>query len=188
MLHERRRLVCGASPIPVEAVVGQLRRWEQREALVVRLVQPALLVQQRIRPFAAVPVDPRGQDEVVVAPGDVERVELQRAEPLDDAPDRVRPGRERPRRREQVAADEKAACRDAIDGEGARHVSILAACRTDPCRRRGDANFSQTECSKTVNGPSDRAGAPSDQVVLAALRPNACPGSRGPPAENRPRH
>ena len=52
----------------------------------------------------------------MVAPGDVERIELERAEPLDDdlAPT---PGRRAATgRRQQVAADEEAAGGSAVDG------------------------------------------------------------------------
>ena len=80
--------------VPADPVVGQLRRRQQRQALVVGLVEPPFPVEQVIRPLSAVAVDARGEDEVVVAPGDVERVELERAEPRDDGLDRLRLGRQ----------------------------------------------------------------------------------------------
>jgi hypothetical protein len=46
--------------------------------------------------------------EVVVAPGDRDRVELDRAELADDLEHRLRAARERARGREEVARDEKA--------------------------------------------------------------------------------
>ena len=84
MLDERRRAVPDPVDVPADPVVGELRGRQQGQALVVRLVQPALLVQERLGPLAPVPGDPRQQDEVVIATGDLERIELERPEPLDD--------------------------------------------------------------------------------------------------------
>src|SRR5215207_6583164 len=107
----RRRIA-----VPADPVVRQLRRRQQRETLVVGLVQPALAVEQVVRPLAAVAVDAGGEDEVVVASGDVERVELERAEPADNGLHRLRRGRQRAWRREQVAADEEATRSRAVHG------------------------------------------------------------------------
>ncbi|MEP6639707.1 MAG: hypothetical protein ABJC39_10200, partial [Chloroflexota bacterium] len=84
MLDERGRAVPGPMGVPADPVVGELRSGQQREALVVGLVQPAILVQERLGPGAPIAGDPREQDEVVVAAGDLERVELERAESLHD--------------------------------------------------------------------------------------------------------
>ena len=75
------------------------------EALVVRLVQAPVLVQPVVGPLAPVAGDAREQDEVVVPAGDLERVELERAEAVDDPQDALRLGRQRAGGREEVAQD-----------------------------------------------------------------------------------
>ena len=95
--------------VPGDPVPGQLGRRHDRQHLVVRLEQATLLVQQRVRPLAPVAVDPGEQHEVVVATGDVERVELERPEPVHDRHDAGRLGGQRPRRRQQVVEHEEAA-------------------------------------------------------------------------------
>ena len=109
-----------AVPVPGDAVPRQLGGRDEGEALVVGLVDPALLVQEGVGPLAAIAGDPRRQDEVVVAPGDLERVELDRTEPLEDGLDRRRLGRQRPRRRQQMAAHEEPARGRAVDRLGGR--------------------------------------------------------------------
>ena len=113
LLDERRVLVERAAAVrlvaavPRDPVPRQLGRRHDREHLVVRLVQRAVAVQELVRPGAPVAVDARQQRQVVVAAGDVDRVELQRPEAVDDAHHRRRLGRQRPRRREEVAGDEE---------------------------------------------------------------------------------
>ena len=79
VLIECRAIVTQPRPVPRDPVVRQLRRRQDREALVVGLEQRPLLVQEAVRPLAPVAGDPGEQHEVVVATGDLERVELERA-------------------------------------------------------------------------------------------------------------
>ena len=76
-----------AGPVPGEPVPGQLAGRQDAQALVVGLEQEAPLVEQAIGPGAPVAGDAGVEDEVVVAPGDLERVELERAEAVDDRED-----------------------------------------------------------------------------------------------------
>ena len=93
----------------------------QRQALVVGLVQGPGVVQVAVRPGAPVARDPGAEDQVVVAPGDVERVELERPEPVDDREHARRIGRQGPRRCEQVAEDEEPARGRAVEDEWSGH-------------------------------------------------------------------
>ena len=113
-------------PIPGHAVPGELGRRDEREALVVGLVQPAVLVQERIGPLPPIAVDARGQDQVVVAAGHVDRVELDGPEPLEDGLDRRRLGRQGSRRREQMAANEESARGRTVDRLGGGHEAMVA--------------------------------------------------------------
>ena len=61
---------------------GQLGCGHDPQTLVVGLVQGARVVQVCVRPAPAVAIDAGCQDQVVVAPGDLERVELERAQPI----------------------------------------------------------------------------------------------------------
>ena len=101
-------LVGAAGPVPGQAMPGQLARREDAEALVVGLEQEAPLVEQVVRPRAPVAGDAGVEDEVVVAPGDLERVELQGAEAIHDGEDALLGGRQRARRGEEVAEHQEA--------------------------------------------------------------------------------
>ena len=62
----------------------------------------------------------------MVPPGDLDRVELDRAEPVEHREDAAGPGRERPRRREEVVEDEVAASDltgDCLPGHSRRRYS-----------------------------------------------------------------
>ena len=97
--------------VPRDAVMRQLPDRDDVEALVVDLEEAAVVaVQPLLAPFAPVAVDARVQDEVVVArAGHLERVELEQAEPIDDAQDALRLGRQAARRVRGRGADEEAA-------------------------------------------------------------------------------
>ena len=98
LLDERRVLVedaaglLGAVEIPRDPEEGQVGRRDDAEALVVGLVEDALLVEERVGQLAAVARNAGEENEVVVPAGDLERIELDRAEPLEDGQDPSRPG------------------------------------------------------------------------------------------------
>ena len=118
VLVERLLAVTRVESVPADPIPRQLAGRQQREALVVRLEQPALLVQQRIGPRPLIARDPGGEHEIVVAPGHVERVELERAQLLDHHLHGRRCGRQGARWREEVAADEEPARGRAVDRDG----------------------------------------------------------------------
>ncbi len=107
--------------VPRDAIPRQLGRGHQREHLVVGLVERPVGVQEAVGPGPAVAGDPRQQRQVVVAARDVDRVELQRPEPVDHAHDRRRLRRQRARRGEEVAKDEEP------PGDGGGHGAGLGA-------------------------------------------------------------
>ena len=112
-LHEGRVLVeCRIAvrdnvPIPGDPVVGQLGGRDERQALVVCLVELARAVEERVAHVAAVAADPREEDQIVVAPGHFERVELKRPEAFDGRHHAHRTGRQRARRSQEMASDEE---------------------------------------------------------------------------------
>ena len=167
MLVERPAVVRHPVPVPRDPVPRQLRGGHDRELLVVRLVQVARSVQQGVGPLAAIARDAREQRQVVVAPGDVDGVELERAEAVDDAQHRRGLGRQRARRREEVARHEEPArdlARDVADGGGGH--------ATDPTWR---------SC-RGVSGLRPRPGAarPRGSPQRAALRARQAPVERRP--------
>ena len=85
----------------------------------------ALVVQQRIGPRPAIAIDAGGQHQVVVAAGDVQRIELQRPEALDDRPHRIGLWREAAWRRQEVARDEESARGRTVDGAGIGHPPMV---------------------------------------------------------------
>jgi hypothetical protein len=109
VLVERAALVAMPRPVPGDPIPRQLGGRQQAETLVVGLEQGPLLVQQAVGHLPAIPLHPGEEHEVVVAPGDLERIELERPEAVDHPHDAFRAGRQRPRRREQVAVDEEPA-------------------------------------------------------------------------------
>ena len=119
VLVERPARVRDAPAVPGDPVPRQLGRGHEREHLVVRLVEDAIPIQEVLRPCSAVPGHPGEERQVVVPAGDLEGVELQRAEPVQDAHHGGGLRRERPRRSQKVAADQEAArggARDVADG------------------------------------------------------------------------
>ena len=63
----------------------------------------------------------------MVAAGHVDRIELDRPEPLEDGLDRRRLGRQGSRRREQVAPNEESARGRTVDRLGGGHMTMVAA-------------------------------------------------------------
>src|SRR5215212_6315614 len=104
---ERPVVVPLARSIPRPPVQGQLRDGNDVEALVVGLVEAPVLVQPVVCPLAAIPGDACKEHEVVVSAGDLQRIELQRADAVDDAKDALRLRRERPRWCEEVTEREE---------------------------------------------------------------------------------
>jgi hypothetical protein len=92
--------------IPRDAVPGQLGGRDDREHLVERLEQDSLLVEERLGPLPAIASDPGVQHEIVIPAGDVDRVELDRAESIEHAHHARRFGRQQPRRGKQVVERE----------------------------------------------------------------------------------
>ena len=109
MFVERGLFVPYPRAVPVDPVPGELGRRDEREALVVRLEEGSLLIEEMVRHLPSVAGHARQEHEVVVPADDVDRVELDRAEPVEHREDAVRPRRERPRRREEVVDREVAA-------------------------------------------------------------------------------
>ena len=87
VLHEDAGLLHGAVQVPGDPIPGQVGRRDEAQALVVGLVENALLVEKCVGQLAAVARDAGEEHEVVVSAGDLERVELDRAEPLEDGED-----------------------------------------------------------------------------------------------------
>ncbi len=119
VLVERATVVLDAIDVPGDPVPGQLCRRDEREALVVGLVQLARLVQVGVGPGPAIAGDPRQQQQVVVAPGDLERIELEGPEAIHDPQDAGRLGRQRTRRGQEVALDHEP------PGDGGGHGSMV---------------------------------------------------------------
>ncbi len=122
---ERVRRVVVPAPVPGDPVPRQLGGRHDGQALVVGLVQDARAVQVVVRPAAAIAGDAGGQDQVVIAPGDLERVELERPEPVHHPQDRRRLGRERSGRRQEVALDQEAARGRAVDVVPGGHRAMV---------------------------------------------------------------
>ena len=79
-----RAVLALAEHVPRDAIPGHLRGRDDGQALVVGLVERPRPVQVAVGPVTAVAIDPGAQDEVVVATGDVEWIELERPDPVDD--------------------------------------------------------------------------------------------------------
>ena len=125
VLIECRAVMTGPRPIPGDPVVRQLRRRQDREALVVGLEQRPFLVQQAVRPLPPIAVDPGKQDEIVIATGDLERVELERGDALDHGHHTGRLGRQGPGWSEEVADGQKAPGDGATDRQGLGHGPMV---------------------------------------------------------------
>ena len=93
MAGEGAIAVLGQEAVPGESEPGQLAGGQQAEHLVVGLEELASLVQEGVRPGRVVVAHPGVQDEVVVAAGHGQRVELDRAEAGEDRAHAVEPGR-----------------------------------------------------------------------------------------------
>ena len=109
LLGQQPARPAGAQCRPGDPVVGQLACGQQVERLVVGLEEQAPAVEQLVGQLAPVAADPGRQDQVVVSAGHLERVELERAEPVHHGHDALGRGRQGARRREQVADGQEAA-------------------------------------------------------------------------------
>ena len=94
MLVERATVVPESRAVPRDPVPGQLGRRNEREALVVDLEQGPLLVQEAVRHLPTVGRHAGQEHEVVVPTSDLDRVELDRAQPVEHGEDAVPPRRE----------------------------------------------------------------------------------------------
>ena len=108
VVAEGLALVGAARPVPGEAVPGQLAGREDAETLVVGLEEEAAVVQQVVGPGSPVAGDAGVEHEVVVAAGHLERVELQRAEAVNDRENALLGVRQRPRRGEEMPEHQEA--------------------------------------------------------------------------------
>ena len=108
VVPEDLALVGPARPIPGQAMPRQLPGGQDAQALVVGLEQEAPVVEQVVCPGPPVAPDAGMEHEVVVAAGHLERVELQRAETVDDREHALLGVRQRPRRGEEMADDQEA--------------------------------------------------------------------------------
>ena len=88
---------------------GEVAGEDERKPLVVRLEQLAPLV-ERVAPGGVVAGDPRVEHQIVVAPRDRQRVELDRTEPTEDLEHPVGATLDRTRGREQLPGDEEPPC------------------------------------------------------------------------------
>ena len=120
MLVEGLAFVPLAGSIPGHPVPRELGSRHDRQALVVRLVQGPRVVEQAVHVRAPVVGDASEKDQFVVAARDVDRVELDRAEPIEDGQDPVVARRQGPRRREEVVERQVPAGHVLGDLEGAR--------------------------------------------------------------------
>jgi hypothetical protein len=104
----------GPLAAPAQTEPGELARRDERQRLVGRLEDLTAFVEQ-VAPGGLVAGDTRMEHEVVAPAGDRDRVELDRPELPEDLEHPVEASRERPRRREEVPRDEKAARRLSSD-------------------------------------------------------------------------
>ena len=96
------------APAQVPAEPRELAHRDERESLVVRLEDLAAFV-EHVAPVRVVAGDACVQHEIVAPTGNGERVELDRAEPAEDLEHRIGASLDRPRGREELPRDEKAA-------------------------------------------------------------------------------
>ena len=108
VVPEDLALVGAAGPVPGEAVPRQLTGREDAETLVVGLEEEAAVVQQVVGPGSPVAGDAGVEHEIVVAAGHLERVELQRAEAVNDRENALLGVRQRPRRGEEMPEHQEA--------------------------------------------------------------------------------
>ena len=162
-----------AHGLPGDPVVGQLARRQQVEGLVVRLEQQPPAVEQLVGQLAAVAADPSLEHEVVVAAGHLQRVELQRAEPIDYGQDALRRGGQRARRREQMADGQEAARHGEADLLG--HGAIVRARGV----RRGRFRVAVTGSGRAARSTSDGS---DGERSARGQRPARAAGAGRPPA------
>ena len=125
VLVEDAAVVRGAVEVPGDPEPGQVGRGDEAQALVVGLVENPLVVEEIVGQLAAVARDAGEEDEVVVSTGDLEGVELDRAEPLENGQDPVATGRQGPRRGEVVAQGEEPARGRGRDRQGRGHRPMV---------------------------------------------------------------
>ena len=148
--EDARRVQAQRAPEP-----RVLARQHEREPLVVRLEDLAPFVEE-LAPRRVVVGNARVQDEIVVAAGDRERVELDRPPAPEDLECPVRAGLERARGREHVACDEKAPCVGGRDVHGrGRYPALMAGARSR-CSGRAAARAPKRVSASL---PGERAGA-----------------------------
>ena len=109
VVAEDLALVGPARPVPGEAMPRQLARGQDAEALVVGLEEEAPVVEQVVCPGSPIAGDAGVEHEVVVSTRHLERIELQRAETVDDRENALLGVRQRSRRGEEVTDDEESA-------------------------------------------------------------------------------
>lgn len=106
VLGEGRGVEAGPLAAPVRTEPRELARRNERQRLVGRLEDLTAFVEQ-VAPGGLVVGDARVQHEVVVAAGDLDRVELDRPELPEDLEHPVEASLDRPRGCEEVPCDEK---------------------------------------------------------------------------------
>ena len=116
----------------------EVAREDERETLVVRLEQLAPLI-ERVAPGGVVAGDPRVEHQIVVAPRDRQRVELDRTEPTEDLEHPVEPTLDRTRGREQLPGDEETPCSLGGNVHG-RDATRPRRLRATDARRRSSSN------------------------------------------------
>lgn len=96
---------------PGDSVIGDIAYWQDVQRLVVRLEEPSLIgraVQPIVAPRSPVTRDASVQHEVVVPPSRcLERVELERSQPVDHREHRACFGRQRARREQPVSCHQE---------------------------------------------------------------------------------
>ena len=115
VLVEGPALVRSAGPVPGQPVPRELGQRQQAEALVVGLEEDAVLVEERIGRGSPVVADPGEEHEIVVAPGHLEGIELDGAQPVEHREHALAADGQIPGRTQEVAA-----CQEAPGGRG-RH-------------------------------------------------------------------
>ena len=171
VLGEDAGRVPAQRPAKPREVPGQ----HEGESLVVRLEDLAPLVEQ-VAPGGVVVGHARVQEEIVGAPGDRERIELDRAQATEDLEHGVRPSLERPCWSKRVARDEKAACGLSSDAHAetltSRQASRASSCRAaeQPARRTPDQPCARQTVPVMVwvKLPLVRSSSPSNVSVPVA--------------------
>ena len=110
----------------------------------------------------------------MVPAGHLERVELERAEALDDPHHRRRLGRQGARRREEVATDEEAARGGAVEPDRGGHRPMVrgtAGCCQVPAARRGPS--AESDVSSRPNGSVPPKHQPQPKELTAITAPPA---------------